>query len=144
MPDLTRDAWAHLIPHAGAMCLLDAVREYDATSITCATLSHRRSDNPLRSDGRLNAVCGIEYAAQAAAIHGGLTNADTGRKPKSGYLAAVRGFTQTVTRLDDIDAELIVGARQLMLDESSCIYEFTVSAGDRELMRGRLTVVQNF
>ncbi len=126
------------------MCLIDVVRAYDAASITCATHTHCNPGNPLRSGGRLNAVCGIEYAAQAAAIHGGLTNASTGQKPKSGYLAAVRGLTQTVTRLDDIDAELIISAKQLMLDETSCIYEFALSARDQELMRGRLTVVQNF
>lgn len=125
------------------MCLLDVVRAYDAASITCATHSHRLSDNPLRADGQLHAVCGIEYAAQAAAIHGGLT-ASTARKPKSGYLAAVRGLTHAVSRLDDIDAELIVSAKQVMQDEASCIYEFSISAQDRELMRGRLTVVQNF
>lgn len=144
MPELKRDAWSHLIPHAGTMCLLDVVRTYDATAITCATQTHRNPDNPLRVGGRLNAICGIEYAAQAAAIHGGLTNTSTRCKPKSGYLAAVRGLTQAVSSLDDIDVELIVSATQVMLDEVSCIYEFTLSARDRELMRGRLTVVQNF
>jgi predicted hotdog family 3-hydroxylacyl-ACP dehydratase len=144
MPELTRDAWSHLIPHSGTMCLIDVVRAHDAASITCATQTHRRPDNPLRADGRLGAVCGVEYAAQAAAIHSGLVNADRGRRPKSGYLAAVRGVQMQVDRLDDIDTELLIHANQVMLDETSCIYEFTVTGRDRELLRGRLTVMQNF
>ena len=34
--------------------------------------SHRAADNPLRAHGRLGAACGIEYAAQAMAVHGAL------------------------------------------------------------------------
>lgn len=145
MPGLIRDKWSHLIPHAGAMCLIDIVRAYDAASITCATQTHRRPDNPLRANGRLASICGIEYAAQSAAIHSGLVNTETGRKPKSGYLVAVRELDLHVQRLDDIEVELIVHAKQVMLGEDNCIYEFALLARDHELiMRGRLTLVQNF
>ncbi len=126
------------------MCLIDTVRRYDESSIDCATRTHQAKDNPLRADGRLGAICGVEYAAQAAAIHSGLLNASSGRKPKSGYLAAIRGVQLGAQRLDDIDVELEIAAKQVLLDETSCIYEFTIKARERELLRGRLTVVQNF
>ena len=45
--------------------------------------------NPLASGGRLDAVCGVEYAAQAMAVHGGLT-AVPRAAPAAGYLASVR------------------------------------------------------
>lgn len=143
MPTLTRAAFAQRIPHAGNMCLLDAVLEYDATTIVCTTRTHRATDNPLRSAGELHALCGVEYAAQAAAIHGTLT-AVNARRPKSGFLAALRGVTLSTARLDDIDAELQVRARQVLADDTNCVYEFDVSADARELLRGRLTVVQQF
>ncbi len=83
---------AALIPHAGAMCLLDAVRFWDETTIVCTASSHHHPDNPLASHGTLDAVCGIEYAAQAMAVHGALT-ATAGRRPAAGYLASVREVT---------------------------------------------------
>ena len=61
-----------LIPHAGAMCLLDAVTAWDEQSITCLSDTHRDPANPLRRQGRLSVLHAIEYGAQAAAIHGAL------------------------------------------------------------------------
>ncbi|HUU72054.1 MAG TPA: hydroxymyristoyl-ACP dehydratase [Burkholderiales bacterium] len=61
-----------LIPHAGAMCLLERVIEYDDASICCEARSHLDVDNPLRHNGRLSTLCGIEYAGQAMALHGAL------------------------------------------------------------------------
>ena len=61
-----------LIPHAGTMCLLENVVELDDTSISCETCSHLDPRNPLRHKGHLSSLCGIEYAAQAMALHGAL------------------------------------------------------------------------
>ncbi len=65
---MDRTKIATLIPHAGAMCLLDAVIAWDATTIACLASSHRTPANPLAVRGRLEAVCGVEYAAQAMAL----------------------------------------------------------------------------
>ncbi len=48
--------------------------EWDAQHIRCRSATHRLPGNPLRSQGRLGAACGIEYAAQAMAVHGALAN----------------------------------------------------------------------
>lgn len=69
---LTREQILGLIPHQGTMCLLDRVLAWSAGEITCAASSHLAADNPLRRDGRLGAICGIEYGLQAAALHGAL------------------------------------------------------------------------
>src|SRR6478672_10306008 len=66
------------IPHKGRMCLLDEVLSWDAARIRCRSSSHRATDNPLRAHGRLGAACGIEYAAQAMAVHGALIAAANG------------------------------------------------------------------
>ena len=70
--DAAAPAWRTLIPHQGAMCLLDDVVAWDDQRIHARSDSHRRDDNPLRSDGRLRAVHLCEYGAQAMAVHGGL------------------------------------------------------------------------
>src|SRR5258708_3794232 len=94
-----RTAIAGLIPHSGAMCLLDEVLAWDAATIKCRTASHRQLGNPLSRGGSLAAICGIEYAAQAMAVHGRLADA-TGDRPVSGFLASVREVHCNVGRLD--------------------------------------------
>ena len=129
---------AGLIPHGGAMCLLDEVLHMDDESITCRATSHRNHDHPLREGGILPAVAGIEYAAQAMAAHGALRES-RGRRP--GMLAAVRDVVLSVERLDDVLDDLVITARRLLDDSSRLLYEFEVQAGGRQLLRGRAAVV---
>ena len=90
---LDRVAIAARIPHQGSMCLLDAVLAWDSGQIHCRASSHRQPDNPLRAAARLGAACGIEYAAQAMAVHGALL-APAGAPPRPGYLASVRSVPE--------------------------------------------------
>ncbi len=102
------------IPHKGRMCLLDEVLSWDAVRIRCRSSSHRATDNPLRAHGRLGAACGIEYAAQAMAVHGALIASSAplastvSRSVRGsigasvGYLASVRNVALHVARLDDL------------------------------------------
>lgn len=131
---------AKMIPHAGAMCLLDGVLRWDAETIRCVSQSHRDAANPLRSGGQLPALAGIEYAAQAMAVHGGLSGA-VGGKPRAGYLASLRDVVCRRERLDDLDGDLVVDAAQLMGDESRVIYQFTLRVGEIEVLSGRATVI---
>jgi predicted hotdog family 3-hydroxylacyl-ACP dehydratase len=137
---MTRAEIAGLIPHAGAMCLLDGVVQWDASSILCMSRSHRNADNPLRTDGRLPAVCGVEYAAQAMAVHGGLTGKVSG-KPRAGYLASLRDVVCRRSRLDDLAGDLIVEAEQLTGDGERVIYRFALRVGEVEVLSGRAAVV---
>ena len=141
------------IPHKGRMCLLDEVLSWDARRIRCRSATHRVSDNPLRSHGRLGAACGIEYAAQAMAVHGALVAASAplastmsrsvrgSLGPGVGYLAAVRDVTLYVARLDDLPADLIAHAERVTGDGRSVLYEFSVWSAERPLLKGRATVV---
>ena len=126
------------IPHQGAMCLLDEVLDYDAQQARCRSGSHRTSDNPLRSHGRLGVACGIEYAAQAMAIHGALAH---GGRSEAGFLASVRDVQLAVARLDDIEADLICSVVQVAGDALSAMYRFTVTAERQILLQGRASVV---
>ena len=126
-----------LIPHAGAMCLLDQVVHCDETTIRCTSRTHLDPANPLRSRNRLHAVCGIEYAAQAMALHGALM---TPGRASGGYLASVRDVRWRAPRLDDVRAELQVEATCLSADAHAAIYRFRLCARDVELLHGRASV----
>lgn len=137
---LTREGIAALVPHAGAMCLLDGVTDWDENRIRCVSRTHLDAGNPLRAQGRLPAVCGIEYAAQAMAVHGGLAQTTHGR-PRMGFLASLRDVTCLRDRLDDLHGDLVVEAERLMGDEARVIYQFSVSVGEVEVLTGRAAVV---
>lgn len=131
---------AAMIPHAGRMCLLDEVLAWSATTIRCSSRSHRDADNPMRVEGALPALCGIEYAAQAMAVHGGLSASVAGR-PTAGYLASLREVACRQKRLDAPQGDLVVEAERLMGDEGRVIYRFTLWVGETEMVSGRATVV---
>jgi len=136
-------AWiaAH-IPHQGAMCLLDEVLEWRAEGISCRASSHHLRTNPLRTNDQLLALCGIEYAAQAIAVHGALCMAQGGAaaEPTPGMLASVRNVTLGVERLDDIASDLLVRAERVGGDATALLYEFALHADARRLLCGRATI----
>jgi predicted hotdog family 3-hydroxylacyl-ACP dehydratase len=135
-------AWiARHIPHQGSMCLLDHVEAWDPERIQCRAHSHRAADNPLRAYGRLGAACGIEYAAQAMAVHGALLAPRDSTGARVGYLVSVRGAQLRVPRLDDIAADLLVEATCITRGEDHILYQFSVSAAGRLLLDGRAAVV---
>lgn len=123
------------------MCLLDEVESWDALSIHCRTGSHRQPGNPLRAGGRLGAACGIEYAAQAMAIHGALLADPEGSGPRAGFLLTVRNVRLEVSSLDDITSDLLVHANCTASSETASVYEFRLTAEGRLLVSGRATVV---
>jgi len=132
-------AIAARVPHAGAMCLLGGVLECSEGRILCVSHSQAAQDNPLRVGGMLPALCGIEYAAQAMAVHGAL-NALAGERPRAGYLAALRDVRCARERLDEV-RELTIEATRLMGEAASVIYEFRLLDADALLLSGRATVI---
>ena len=137
------------IPHRGRMCLLDEVIAWSGARVSCRSSTHREADNPLRAYGRLGIACGIEYAAQAMAVHGALlaasSAADRGAplsgSPAAGFLAAVRGVRFHSLRLDDVQGDLICDAVRMAGDATTALYEFELKSDAALLLRGRATVV---
>ena len=127
------------IPHAGKMCLLDSVLSWDGTRIECRTATHRDTDNPLRSHGRLGSACGVEYAAQAMAVHGALV-ARAAALPTAGFLIALRRIVLDVARLDDIQSDLLISGERVNGDETTVLYQFCVRNAQRSFLSGRATV----
>lgn len=134
-------AWiaAH-IPHQGRMCLLDRILSWDEQQVCCVAQGHQVADHPLRAEGRLGIAAGIEYAAQAMAVHGVLL-AGGGHPLGVGYLTSVRNVCLHADRLDDVPGELTVRATRLSGDDALILYQFDLTAGDRCLIEGRASVV---
>lgn len=130
------------IPHQGGMCLLDGVVAWDADHIECKASGHRRADHPLRSRGRLGICTGIEYAAQAMAVHGALL-AEHETRPGAGFLTSVRDLQWQRRRLDDLAIDLTVRATRESGNALSMLYSFSLHAGTEQLMSGRATVFVN-
>lgn len=141
MTQLTHAEIATLIPHAGAMCLLDSVESFDATTITCLSNRYSTPENPLRRpDGRLGALTGIELAGQAAALHGALT-APAAAKPRSGYLASLRDIHLSSAFLEANQSPLTITADLLMGDPSGATYNFSLSTSAAKILTGRFTIL---
>jgi predicted hotdog family 3-hydroxylacyl-ACP dehydratase len=122
------------------MCLLENVLEWSEQRIVCEALSHADPANPLRAGERLGAAVGVEYAAQAMAVHGALL-AQSDAAPTQGYLTSVRGLSLHVDRLDDLAGPLRVTAERLSGDARLILYQFHIHHGERCLIEGRASVV---
>jgi predicted hotdog family 3-hydroxylacyl-ACP dehydratase len=152
------------IPHHGRMCLLDEVIAWSAERVSCRSGTHREADNPLRAYGRLGIACGIEYAAQAMAVHGALiaggdlaaqgapmigspaagppgAGPPAAGSPAAGFLASVRGVRFHSLRLDDVQGDLICDAVRMAGDANTALYEFELRSDATQLLCGRATVV---
>lgn len=138
---LNKDAIAEHIPHAGQMVLLDKCISYSKNGLSCLSLSHIDTSNPLRTENGLSATCGIEYAAQAIALHSALLN---GGNTGLGFLAICKNITFKLRYLDTITTEIqisvkyISGSAELGLLQ----YGFVISAseGKQELLSGELGI----
>ena len=138
MKKLDRASIEQRVPHRGAMCLLEEVLDWDGDTIVCRATSHRDPANPLRSENGLAGIIGVEYAAQAVAVHGSLTSSS---EPQKGYLAGLRDIVGAVSRLDTEQDDLVVSATRVAAESGRLLYDFRIEAAGRELLRGRLSVV---
>jgi len=132
---------SRLIPHQGGMCLLQTVVDWNAQRIVLTTNTHRASDNPLRSNGRLRALHLCEYGAQAMAVHGALQAQAAGTRAAPGVLVSLRGVTLRRDFIDDLPELLEVRADCLHASDTSLQYGFSVRHREQLLAEGRAAVV---
>lgn len=138
---LRKSDWAHLIPHAGSMCLLDAVLGWDAATLHAIGEHPARADHPLRGPHGLHAVHLAEYGAQAMAVHGALQARARGLETaRPGMLVSLREVALTLDYVS-VDDRLDVHAECLYADGSGAQYAFRVEQGGRLLASGRAAVI---
>jgi len=140
MPMMTKEELCRLIPHSGEMCLLDSVEEWTATEILCTTRSHRRRENPLRTEGTLQTLAGLEFAAQAMAVHLALAVSTIIPSPSIGVLGALRNVELYVPFLDAVQGDLKVKATQILSQATGFIYSFILTGEGKELLKGRASI----
>lgn len=129
-----------LLPHGSGMVLLDRVLSCEKDSILCAADSHRDPENPLRRHGRLPAMAAIEYAAQAAALHGALSGH---RAAGAGaVLGGAKDVKATLQGLDEIGGTLEIRATLLLAQDNGAVYSFEVGPqSGAAVVEGRFTVM---
>lgn len=134
---------ADRIPHQGRMCLLDGVLEADSERMVCSARNHHDSTHPMRTNNRLGSACGIEYAAQAMALHGAvLAHLQGHGGPDAGYLVSVRELRLSVRRLDDVIGALRIAVERLAAGGQNCAYTFELHEDNGPLLlQGRAHVV---
>ena len=147
---LNRKEIERRLPHAGTMSLLHEIIQADETSLTAQAVSHRDADNPLRINGRIAMVNGIEYAAQAMAVHGSLVLEKKQEENKAelkssqGYIATVRNIELNAPYFPEADssssAALLIKVKQLMSDQNGFTYQFDIHCRQQLLISGRITV----
>lgn len=128
-----------LLPHAGRMRLIDRVISYDEQKILCESDSHRSADHPLVEDGILSIVCGLEYGAQAMALHGALMAAEGG-PARRGYLVAASNLRWSTERLDTYEAPLIIEAVSEFRSENQVAYRFEIRVDAKAVLTGEARV----
>jgi predicted hotdog family 3-hydroxylacyl-ACP dehydratase len=133
---LDRAAIAGSLPHAGDMCLLDAVQQWDATDITCVAAAPSAA-HPLARGGVVPAVAAAEYAAQATAMHGALLG---GHRTPAGMLAKLSNVELHAKCIPAGGGLLAVHARLLGRNASGCLYDFEVDCANHPILSGRLMV----
>lgn len=138
---LDKTHWQVLIPHRGAMCLIDAVIEWDETHIHARASSHHDPLNPLRADNRLHVLNLCEYGAQAMAVHGGLLAQRDGKTAAPGMLVSLREVKLQVARVDDLSGDLDIHAQRLLAGFAAMQYAFRVEHAGKMLAEGRSAVM---
>jgi predicted hotdog family 3-hydroxylacyl-ACP dehydratase len=141
MSVIAREVILGLIPHGGAMCLLDSVEHWTEAGMTCRSTRYAAADNPMRrADGSLGSACGIEIAAQAMALHGRLSAPAEGL-PRPGFLVSLRDVSLAAQCLPPDTGPLTITVRRLLGDLRGASYAFTVTAGEEAWLSGRATVL---
>lgn len=139
---LDKTDWSHLIPHAGDMCLLDAVLAWDESHIHAISDGHARAMHPLLGEQGLHAVHLAEYGAQAMAVHGALlARADGVETARAGRLVSLRDVALEVAYVDPAGGRLEVHAERLYADGTGAQYAFRVLQAQRQLASGRAAVL---
>ncbi|MFC7292571.1 hypothetical protein [Hirschia litorea] len=138
---------SQVLPHAGDMVLIDEIVSLSADKIECRTQSHRLKNNPLSMAKGLPITAGLEYGAQAVALHGLLNSTPTETHKQSPKLdariIAVKSASWTHDWLDQLDQPLTICATRLTHLDTLAQYhvELTTSTHQTPHYQAHVTVL---
>lgn len=116
---------AELLPHDGAMVLLDKVIEYDDDSLVSET---RVRDDGLFGDGKtVPAWVGIEYMAQTVSAHNGMMCTLADRAINIGFLVGTRRYLSNVDSFS-VGLLLTIKIKRIMEDQGLAVFDCQILA----------------
>ncbi len=145
---LSRQELAVLLPHQGNMVLLNTIEHWDEQTIQATSTSHTSENHPLRKEGTLSSMAGIELAAQAMAAHSYLCASQlrtsqnkTESTPRRGFVASTSKVTISEHRLDTLPSQLDINIELIDSSNESSIYSFNITHKENHVISGRLLAV---
>jgi predicted hotdog family 3-hydroxylacyl-ACP dehydratase len=116
-----------LVPHRGAMSLLDSIDDYGNDWLRASVTAS--SSSIFAGPSGMPGWAGIEYMAQAASAFGGIEQAQRGEAPSIGLLIGTR-YYRCMLELIPFGTRLQVHARIALRDsEDFAAYDCTLDAG---------------
>jgi len=121
---------ASLLPHSGAMVLLDKVIDYDGESLAAELTV--RNDGLFSNDANIPAWAGIEYMAQAIGAYAGIKAILAGEPIRLGYLLGTRRYNSNVSSFAAGTA-LTVRISNIMQDELLGVFDCQIKGEGIEI-----------
>jgi predicted hotdog family 3-hydroxylacyl-ACP dehydratase len=130
-----------LLPHRGAMLLLERVSAFDAKRI-CVECTPRRGAWYADARGNMPAWIGIELMAQAIAAHTGLLKRSEGKPMAPGVLLGTRSFDATQPDFTAGQVLRVTAALSFRDESGLAAYDCSIEAGDATLASATLKVFE--
>jgi predicted hotdog family 3-hydroxylacyl-ACP dehydratase len=131
---------AELVPHSGAMILIDRLVASAPGSLT-AEATVRNDGIFSDDDGAVSATVGVEYMAQTISAYSGLRSLGSGGRVRPGLLLGVRGYKSPVSHFFPGD-KLTVTVRSVVEGANGLgVFDCEINA-DGLRISARLTVVE--
>jgi len=131
---------AEVVPHAGAMRLIDELLEADATA--CVARATVRPTQLFVDEAGMPAWIGIEYMAQTIAAWAGVQARGSGHKPGLGFLLGSRRYASDVAAFP-VGSELTVRVQlEISGDDGLSMFACTLAMEGREVARATVSVFQ--
>jgi len=129
-----------LLPHAGAMILLDEICHFDEQTLTA--LARVKPGPYSQEDGSLPPWLGLELMAQAVGAWAGCRAHRAGKPVALGFLLGTRRYQCHTDKLP-AGTVLTVSAKRSLIDNSGmAVFECTLAADGRLLAEARLNIYQ--
>jgi len=131
---------AEVVPHAGAMRLVDELVHADANG--CVARATVRATQLFVDDDGMPGWVGIEYMAQTIAAWAGVQNHMAGRPPGIGFLLGSRRYACDVPAFPVGSVLTIAANVELAGDNGLGMFSCTLALDGREVARANVSVFQ--
>lgn len=133
---------SELVPHSGAMSLLDTVVSADADNLCAEVRIHAGSVFYDAAEGGVGSWVGIEYMAQAIAAHAGYLARQAGEPVKIGFLLGARRYEAQAALFGEGSVLQVHVHQALQSDNGLGAFECRIEAAGMVLAQATVTVFQ--